>query len=242
MNRILLLVLCLGLLCGTALADRAPVITRVADDIQDLGPSSPQTDCIMGNLNPSYWAINGWLTGAESYKYLFYADPALCPNCPMGFTVSSVHMVLRFGAEDVPSTFLAYVDFEEAIYDPAIGCYLPGPEICLSSVYTITIDAPGVYDINLPLDAGSCPCAYFEYWYGISFTFVDPFPLGMEPEPITDNFPVGCVSYNDWGQGWQDLFSYGFPGELIMYADILCCSPPVDTEGSTWGGIKTLFR
>lgn len=242
MNKVTVMVLCLILAAGTVFADRSPVITPVSGDIQTIGPSSAQSDCLMGNLNPIHFALSGWLTGGESYKYLFYADPALCPNCLFGFSVSGVHIYLRFQTEDVPVTFQASVDWEEAVYDHATGCFLPGPEICVSPVYNVTIEAPGVYDINLPLDEGQCPCAYFGYWYGISFTFLTTFQAGATPELITDAFPVGCVSYNDWGQGWQDLFGYGFPGELSMYADVVCCSPPVDTEGSTWGGIKTLFR
>ncbi len=240
-----LLVMCLSLVAGTALADRQVTITPLTGDAipysQGISPSGTDGDCQMGNLNPPYWALGDFIWGAEKYKYLFYADPDQCPVCTEGFTVESVTLYVQFGVEDVPSTFDARVDFEEAIWDDALQCWYPGPEICVSSAYTVTITDPGFYAIALPMD-NVCACAEFGYWYGISFEFLTAFESGTEPDIITDNFPVGCVSWNDYGAGWADLLDFGFPGEINMYADIVCCSNPVTTEKNTWGEIKAMFR
>ena len=114
--------------------------------------------------------------------------------------------------------------FPETLWDDTMGCFVPGPVICVSPVYTVTITNAGMYDIALPMAQG-CSCAMFGYKYGISM-----------------NFPVGCTSWNDYGTGWYDLQTLGFPGELKMFADIACCDDPVASENATWGGVKTLFR
>lgn len=224
-------------LAGNALAERAVTVTPVTEDLQNISQSIPPT-CQMGNLNPAYWAIGDFVWGAEAYKYLFDAPVGSC-SCIDGFTVSQVHFYMQFKATDVPISFNCYADFEETLWDDAMGCFVPGPVICVSPLYTVTITNAGMYDIALPMAQG-CPCAMFGYKYGISMNFPDPIPT--HPDAITDNFPVGCTSWNDYGTGWYDLHTLNFPGELKMFADILCCENPVDTEGTTWGGVKTLFR
>ena len=245
LSLITILSLCLILVAGTALAERQVTVTRLAQEAQplDITKDAPAA-CMMGNLNAPYYAITDWVWGAEAYKYMFYADQAEC-TCSAGFTVESVHIYLQFGPEDIPFDadgieFDVYVDFEEALWDATLGCWVPGPEICVSPVYTVFIPGPGLYNISLPMTPGSCPCAYFGYWYGISYHFVTAFD--GRPDLITDNVPVGCVSWNDFGMGWEDLQGYGLPGEISMYADIICCEDPVSTDSKTFGDLKALFR
>lgn len=62
-------------------------------------------------------------------------------------------------------------------------------------------------------------------------------------EMITDDFPTACTSFNDWGSGWHDLVvDFGFPGNLVMWADAMCCEDPIAQERRTWGDVKSLFR
>jgi hypothetical protein len=129
-------IMCLALLAGTALADRQVIVTPVTGDAipfdQGITPAGANGACTVGNLNSLAYAITDWVWGAEKYKYLFYADPAQCTVCPEGFTVESVTLYLQFGPEDVPSSFDARVDFEEAIWDDGLQCWYPGPEVCVS--------------------------------------------------------------------------------------------------------------
>lgn len=228
---------------GTALAAREVQVTPITGPAATIYPglqaAGANPVCEVGNLNPIAFAITGWVLGMEKYKTLFTADPTGCSICTEGFNVASVGLFMQFGLEDVPATFDARVDFEEAVWDESLGCFLPGATICQSSVYTITIDAPGLYNIALPLDT-ACACAEFGFTYGIGFEFLTAF--ASAPDLITDAFPIGCTSYNDYGSGWVDLFGFGFPGETIMKAEIECCNNPVATEGSTWGSIKSMFR
>ncbi len=241
MRKLILIGLCL-LLAGAAFAaDRTVVVTPVTGNIQSLNPAGANGVCQLGNLNAPAWAITDWIWGDETYKYIFDADQALCTQCPAGFKVEMVHFYMQFGAEDVPTSFDCMVDFEETVWDEASGCFMPGPTICESQPYTVTIDQAGLYDIALPLPYDVCDCAYFGYKYALGLTFLTPFD--STPDAITDDIPVGCTSWNDYGMGWYDLVTgFGFPGEIIMFADIICCENPVDTEKDTWGGVKSLFR
>ncbi|MFH1573154.1 MAG: hypothetical protein ABIG68_04180, partial [Acidobacteriota bacterium] len=63
------------------------------------------------------------------------------------------------------------------------------------------------------------------------------------PGIVTDDRPIECTSYNDWGLGWSDLTAeQDFPGNILMRADVLCCEYPVGAESRTWGGVKSLYR
>jgi len=156
-------------------------------------------------------------------------------------------MLLQFGPEDVPTTFDVYVDLEDALWDGV--CWVPGIEDCVSPVYSVTIDTDGLYDISLPI-YDACDCAYFfspvtcqPFYYFLSFHFPNAFPTGMEPDVVTDDFPLGCTSYNDFGSGWLDLVTeYSFPGELMIWADVACCDNPVGDGACSWGKIKNLYR
>lgn len=237
---ILLIFVFVALLASGVAAKDTPVVTRV--DPAEMPEITPMaTSQMVGNLNPAYWRISGWVVGGEEYKYLF--NPVEQLNCPEGFQLTQVHMVLDFDdTMTYPITFPVWVDLEDALWDPTLGCWVPGIEDCRSVTYTVTIDVPGTYDIGLPID---CQCAYMTdprgmpYWYMLSFHFPEPFTANL----ITDNFPVPCYSWNNWGSGWYDLVGQGgFPGGILMWGDVVCCLDPVTVEEKSWGDIKSLFR
>lgn len=233
------LIFCLVMVSGALAQERTVTITPLSGPVLDVDLSAPAGVCVMGNTNPAAWAIGDWIYGAETYATVFEAMQPPC-GCPAGFSVEAVHALVQFGVEDVPITFDVAVAFHETVVDEAAGCLVPGPEVCSSSIYSVTIDAAGLYDLALPIDPTTCQCTFFGYGYAVSMTFVDAF---IEyPDMITDNFPVGCTSWNDYGLGWLDLQSFGFPGEINISADIVCCEPAVPNEDRSWGGVKSLFR
>jgi hypothetical protein len=201
----------------------------------------------LGNLDAAYWAIGGWFTGMEEYKYLFWAGDQCA--CPIGFQILNVIIHLQFSAAEVPITFQIVVDQEDGIWiDP---CWWPGEIDCVSQVYEVTIDFPGHYAISIPLlDPEPCPCS-FMYWptpvpgypwgpYLISVYFPELFSASL----ITDNSPTPCTVYNDWGSGWYDLYDQGFSiyGDVLIYAEANCCEYPITAEEHTWGSVKGLYR
>jgi hypothetical protein len=228
------LMFCLILASGVFAGERQVTVTRIDQEVQTLPEARGAAgDCLMGNLNAPYYAISGWLLGMESYSYVYEADAAACA-CPEGFAVETVHIYLQFaGAMD----FDVAVGLSEAEWDFAGSCWVPGADICASPVYNVAIPGGGLYDIALPV---TCDCAFFGYHYAIDVDFLTSF--AVSPDMITDNVPVGCVSWNDYGGGWVDLNPTGFPGELLIFADVACCADPVANEDETFGGIKSLFR
>jgi hypothetical protein len=197
---------------------------------------------------PPAFAITDWIWGEEGYKLLVCPWQCCGSICPYGFFVEDVHMYMQFGTEDVPTTFEVFVDLEDAEGDPS--CWYPGVVECTSGVYQITITEPGLYDIGIPMEQENCDCAYMldpftgePIYYFISFHIATLFDPAMRPDAITQDMPTACASYNNYGFGWDDVVTvYGFPGNVILYANIYCCNDPVETETSTWGDIKGLYR
>ncbi len=231
---LLILILCVA---GNAIAERTVTVQRLdTDEISTLFESDRQ-DCLVGNPNPMNYAIPDWIWGAEQYTYIY--DPAETCACPAGFEVEFVHMIVQFGAEDVPATFDAYVSVDGQAWNDELGCWYPGDSHCASDVTQITIDDAGIYDIGLPTP--SCECMAMSYRYSLSYVFVSSF--SSSPDMVTDAFPTPYVSWNDYGFGWYDLVTdFGFPGNILMWADAVCCETPVANEDGTWGGVKSLYE
>ena len=128
-------------------------------------------------------------------------------------------MLVQFGPEDVPASFDAFVDLEDAIWDEIEQRWVPGIEDCASPATTLDITKSGLYDLAIPIGE-ECECAHLNYWYFISFQFITSFEKGKQPDAVTDNLPVGSTSFIDFGSGWQDLQQqHSFPGEIIIWVN-----------------------
>jgi hypothetical protein len=232
-----LVAICILMIAGTAMAAKTLTATRVDTDNMTTLNRIPAPDCTVGNLEAPAWGLSGWVTGFESYKYLFNAAEQGC--CNLGFQMQSVGMLMQFvaGTHALPQTFDIYADLEEAVWDPVLNCWVPGPVLCEGLLYTITIDTEGLYDIAVPL---SCDCAFTDYYYFLTMNITTALDCAL----VVDNTPTQCQAWNNWGEGWADLYDWGFSayGDLIMTGDVLCCDTPVATEDKTWGDLKNLFR
>jgi hypothetical protein len=232
--------LLLAAVSSQAGAARPAHITPLPADSPLLLPPTARAECAVGNLHPGAWAIGDWVWGQEGYKYLFL--PTETCSCPVGIRLGNVRLLMQFGPEDVPASFEAYVALEEAVWDDAIGCYVPGEEVCASPVSTVEIAGAGLYSVGISLSE-HCGCADIDFPYLLSFHFISTFAAASRPDLIADDFPVGCRSWNDYGFGWQDLVSeLSWPGELILWAESSCCELPVATPPPSWGGVKALYR
>ncbi|MGB8656660.1 MAG: hypothetical protein WCE90_02615 [Candidatus Zixiibacteriota bacterium] len=153
-----------------------------------------------------HWAIPGWMTGVEHYAH--YEDPAAF-GCAFPFRVTEITFGIMTAAADSFSASVSVNDLDLSV--PA--CPKPGSDICVSLTYTINIPGAGYWLITLPLDT---PCCVYGPYFA-EFHLPDPLPGGEDA--ITDNAPVICQSYNDWGSGWKDLVAgYGFPGGIELYS------------------------
>lgn len=230
--------LCLALMPTAAVADKASTLTRLSEgETPQLNlETAVKTDCQVGNLNPIAGYVPGFFTGQERYKYLIY-PPDQC-GCPDGFLLENVNMMLHFDPWMVPVTFDVQADLGEAVWDPVEGCWVPGPDLCLSSIYSFTVTMPGDYIVTVPMDG--CDCAHMDFHYFIGLNFLTAFEANL----VIDGFPQQCITYNDKGLGWEDLFFWFMKsaGKVIVWGDVICCQPAVPAEPGTWGSVKSLYR
>jgi len=118
-------------------------------------------------------------------------------------------------------------------------CPFPGPEECASDLYQVVLGQAALYDIALAINCG-CLCVDGTYLLSVWF---ESCTSGAGLELVTDEFPSPCTSWNNWGLGWEDLVTgFGFPGNLIIFADAVCCASPSAVERTTWGTVKETYR
>lgn len=241
----------LVLSAGVSLAANEMIVTPMKEtvkviDFQSMG--APMADkcgeadktpqcCKIGNLNPYAYAVQDFVTGNQSFSYMFFAEPSC--GCETGFTAGRIRIAIQVGEDDVPVTLEANASFEETQFDATGGHLVPGPVICTSPNYTATITEPGGYVCEIPMPA-DCLCAAWGYDYALTMNLVNT--LESPIDLVTDANPVGGVSWYDQGNGWEDLARFQFPGELKMATKIVCCSDPVADDQPSWGSLKALFR
>jgi hypothetical protein len=204
-----------------------------------LSTSGLPVGCQVGNLNPAAWAISNFMLPPEEYKLTF--DPrATCSACPIGFAVNTVHVIMQVAEA---CDLVMEVNVEEASYPNGPDCPSPGPVLCSSGFFNVTLPGAGLYDVALPI---SCECFTMDRLYLLSF-YIDSFSCatGTTPDLILDAGPATlCTNWNNFGAGWYDLLGQfpAWPGNLVFYADAECCTPPVPVDEKTWGAIKALYE
>lgn len=164
-----------------------------------------------GNIQGHY---NSWVTGIESYAT--YINPAdyTC-SCNPGFNVRAIHMVLYLpvGAAVQGRVSLA------AAADPCVG---PGAILETSAITTFAAAATaGYYNLEVPCNFA---CQDLSGQYFLVFELVNALTgVGL---PV-DTTPQGCVNFNDYGSGYEDLVDFdGFAGDILIWGDIDCCGTP----------------
>jgi hypothetical protein len=174
----------------------------------------------------------------EQYKLVF--DPKLtCEECFIGLQVGIVYILLQ--VEDACDITMG-VDIEEVSYLPEEpDCPRPAEGWCYSGDFLVQLSGPGMWAVGLPMD---CPCLTDERLYSIGLNISNVSCLtGSIPALVTDESPMPCTNWNNFGAGWEDLvIEYpGWPGNLVFFADADCCSVPLPVEERTWGHIKSLY-
>lgn len=239
--RLAIVILATVTLCtGIALAEQ-PREQRSAgmEAVQPLPASAKAGDCAVGNLDSPVYNYGNWIMGADSYAYLVQSIDQQC-DCPDGFQVNRVYMMMQFAEGDVPENFSVSAGLAEAVWDEGAGVYLPGQEYCTSAVSYLSAPTAGLYDVYVDLD-GACPCATSGDPYFLVFHLPDA--LVWWADALEDNTPDVGVSYYDGGLGWKDLVAdFGWWGNNILHAEVGCCSDPVGSDAETLDGVKALFR
>ncbi len=233
-----LLSLMLSILVVSAIAAGDYTIRRVDPQaVQSLDATRIPAPCTVGNLNPPAFAVSSWLTPPDKYALIF--DPgATCLDCDIGVRITSVHTMLQTSAacDLVMKVSLLSVD-------TTVGANCPEPlaVLCGHTEFQVSLPSDGLWDISLPLD---CLCADPEYKFALKVKIVSATCTdGLVPNLVTDAYPSACTSYNEIAGVWTDIVSaYGFPGNLMIWADAECCYNAVGNESETWGAIKSIYR
>jgi len=212
-------------------ADREVHVTPLDHDrVRSLDQGLSEAACFEGNQNAAAYAITDFIWGQESYAYVFRATPGNC-GCPSGFEVLAAHLYMQVAEADVPLTFHIAARLLDTADGASPSCRIPASTICSTMTFEVSLPAAGLYDLSLPMNSTGCPVAFAGGEYALAFDFPDLFDPATRPNAVTDDTPLGCASYNDWGSGWTDVLGFGFPGELKIFAEIGCrdgkvCSSP----------------
>ncbi len=188
--------------------------------------------CVYGNQS-SATAYEGWWGGNETYARMF--SPLVEPcECDIGFTIRAINMQLGLdsSADLMVSALLLEADWNGS-------CWQPGATLTFSPVHVIDyIELFGYYQITIPCDF---PCASMTEPYFIAVDFIGG--TSDRVNIVGGGDAETCTSYNDWGDGWYDLVAdIGFFDGLTMWAVSDCCYEPIDTDVTSWGKVKTLYR
>jgi hypothetical protein len=221
MFRVLLTAVTILMLCASAGAMKDADITitpvRGATPVAvTMGDRAPGDQCDAGILDAVY-TFGDWLISPE--EYAVFADPQTCDPCPGGWEPVSVSFYLNLLEEDTPCTTHVSAGIRQADMDYP-GCYIPGDVICWSSVYEVVLPFPGLFIVTLPLDAG---CEMVDGPFFSCFRTEDEAVPGNYPDIVIDDVPAACISYDDYGFGFEDLYTgYEFPGSVSMFTTLEC--------------------
>jgi uncharacterized membrane protein YuzA (DUF378 family) len=239
LSLVLVLLLLAGLNTG-AVGSKQPVVTPL--NYQEIGSVTigyvdPSATCQIGNLNAPVYAIGNFLLPPEEYQ--LRVDPAVnCVSCYYGVMVTRVHVLLQTSE---PCEIDISLNVDEAVPYGG-GCMGPGPEWSNSGVFHVIVGSAGVWNISMPFPT---PCLASSRRYLLSVGIANfQCETGSMPDLVTDGLATLCMNWNNFGTGWYDLLGQWptWPGNLLVYADVQCCTPPVPTEKTTWGAIKALYR
>lgn len=229
------LVLATLLLASAAQAATSAVTPVPRSDTEPFGTlNSPSATCVLGNEPQSFdgvYVANH--AGPESYAILI--EPADCSSCALGVRLETVYFLLQLQAG---ASYQLAVDVADAI-DTGGGCYAPGAvQISLPANNIPSNGFGGGWIISIPWNS-ACLDPELPYFLILKFPATGTGVVG--PWIDTDGV-TPCRGWRDTGSGWVDLATAGYTGDIFIWADAGCCTGPVGTEDTSWGGVKSLFR
>jgi len=192
----------------------------------------------VGNLSNPASSVPGLFHGDQMFAYLI--DPDMETACQTdGFKLEAVHMYLDFSPSQVPVTFQIAGGLTAAVPDPSGQEFVPGEDLCVSPVQTVTITTPGLHVVTVAMDQ-TCGCMPIDQAYFLTLMFFGP----VEGQLVIDDIPEPGVVFWNNGAGWEDMFGVDKTsgGKVIIWGDIVCCTTAIGTDSNTWGQVKTLFR
>ncbi|MBM3307741.1 MAG: hypothetical protein FJY74_05395 [Candidatus Eisenbacteria bacterium] len=181
-----------------------------------------------------YWTVDQWFTGNETYAAL--CEPCRCPSCQGGWKPRAVTMYLFWENEN--SCALSVSARILAVDQSQPDCPRPSEVLCASMPTTVGPFSPaGLWAVTVPLP-GDAPVITGPFFASLQFHST----CDELPAVVATRASCGpCASWNNWGQGWQELCGFGLPGNLTLYATLECQGPSPVTP-ATWTTIKSMYR
>ncbi|MEZ5360141.1 MAG: dockerin type I repeat-containing protein [Candidatus Zixiibacteriota bacterium] len=178
--------------------------------------ASDSCDVYMGT-DPAY-LIYPWVEGDELFKA--YQNPAATCSNPYPFAIDRVHFIFYMAAA---GSFVLSADIE-LVDNTDPTCPHPGNMLTLTDGYSYEVADADLYMVTIPLD--SPIVVNGPYFVGL-YIGSDGTPSNIAV--VTDDVPVGCASYNDWGYGYVDLdtvytdpdgtgYIKTFPGRMLLFS------------------------
>lgn len=183
----------------------------------------------------------------SQYAFAFLVDPGAATCCAAGYRPESITFYLNFGPDDMTSRGVGVAVLAA---DPAGDGFVPGGELCATPlVWSLFVDIPGLYTLTLPPYPSSfgdlvCPCLDSGEPYFLMARINGPITPEHAADAVIDDSPIGGRTFvSQDGGAWQDVVGdLGWPGELVVHAEVACCGDPIPVQGSTWGSLKGLYR
>jgi hypothetical protein len=220
----------------------APALAREVTS-QELGDDQPMSypeerapgdQCDQGHSG-YYWTIGSWFTGEESYAV--YCDPTECTDCTGSWKPLSVTIYLYWEEENSCALTVHAEIVDADLSNPS--CPTPGSTVLSTSVSMTAgpFSPAGLWAVTIQMPED---CQGFTGPFFASVVFEDT--CDDKPQLVADADACGdCETWNDWGIGWDELCTYGFPGNVSIFTSLECIgSSPV--QQSSWGAIKGIYR
>jgi hypothetical protein len=192
--------------------------------------------------------LNTWVGVATTFDPLAGDSP-----CGDGFTVEVLHMVV---AKPTPSPtpfsarFALGNAFLRSNYPPGPACFWPTAcppgsygyaHYCWHEVDTL-MESAGFYEIVFTGDLADCGCISTAYTHSLAIMrhYPDVEPVLL----VTDYNPGHCPDHQavEYFMGSCFWETFEADGNLMFWAEISCCEPPVGAKQASWGTLKALYN
>lgn len=205
------------------------VTANTGAPILSLSAMDPGDTCSAFRGGEPWWLVSGWLIGEESY-YAYQNPDLVCPGA-YPFTIQEAHFTLLFSPSD---TSIKTIDIPMVLEIMSVdttnpGCPKPGSTIISGSPGTVTLPAPNLYDITIPLDI---PLEVMQPYF-VRVIFTEAVPQNWGLQLVTDSIQALCDNYNLWDTavGYVDMGDDHAIRQEAYPSNHCCFNGPPDPPG-----------
>lgn len=222
-----------------------PLDAEFALDVEPIG------DFILGHPgNPVHVLTDPDLY--QTFTRCSILSPEFCGcDCPSGYLPVRYNLVFAKvgdGLRDGQAMMRFSHEWALDHYPPGTECFEPFhlalpyifPFFCEADA-SFTVEQEGYYRLEFPVDV--CDCIFVEYTQGLHIPCWWGEGWGEDLFLVTDEDPGHCPDFaGEPGMGYFWYREIEAPGNLLMWADAVCCDAPIDVDPASWDHVKALYR